>query len=261
MMLRRVSVLTGYNIEATDGEIGSVQDFYFDDETWTIRYLVADTGWWLPGRSVLISPEALDRPAWDSRRLPVTLTKAQVEHSPGVETDKPVSRQKERELRTYYRWPLYWTAQGAFMPAAAGTQAEAVAALQAGAQAEKGNPQSIAEAAGDPHLRSVNEVIGYDIQAREGEIGHVEDFIVDDETWIIRYTVVDSGNWLPSKNVLIAPQWIQAVDWAGHQLRVGLTRETIADCPEYTPAVPISPEYELRLLAYYGKAAAGSTRP
>ena len=259
-MLRGVKDLTGYVIKATDDEIGMVQDFYFDDEIWTIRYLVVDTGWWLPGRSVLIAPEALDRPDWDSRRFSVRLTRREVEQSPGVETDKPVSRQKESELRTYYPWPLYWTGQTGFMPAAAGTQVEAVAALQAGALAEDGQRPSPAETTDDPHLRSANEVIGYDIQAREGEIGHVEDFIVDDDTWVIRYMVVDSGNWLPGKNVLIAPQWIHAVNWAERTVRVDLARQTIADAPEYNPAVPISPEYELQLLSYYAKAA-GSKRP
>lgn len=260
-MLRRVKDLTGYSIEATDDEIGTVQDFYFDDEAWTIRYLVVDTGEWLPGRSVLIAPEALDRPGWDSRRFPVRLTKREVEQSPGVETDKPVARQKESELRAYYRWPLYWTGQAGFMPPAAGTQAEAVAALQAGAQAGIGQRPSTAETTDDPHLRSANEVIGYDIRARDDEFGRVEDFIVDDDTWIIRYLVVDCGNWLSSKNVLIAPPWIHAVNWAERTVRVGLTRQTIADGPEYTPELPISPEYERQLLSYYGNAADRPTRP
>jgi hypothetical protein len=209
---------------------------------------------------VLIAPEALDRPGWESRRFPVRLTRREVEQSPGVETDKPVSRQKESELRAYYRWPLYWTGQTGFMPAAAGTQAEAVAALQGGAEAGKGQGASTAETTDDPHLRSANEVIGYDIRARDDEFGHVQDFIVDDDTWVIRYLVVDCGNWVSSKNVLIAPQWIHAVNWAEHTVRVGLMRQTIADGPAYTPEVPISAEYELQLLSYYGKGA-GSKRP
>ena len=146
------------------------------------------------------------------------------------------------------------------MPAAAGTQAEAVAALQAGAQAGKGQRPLAAETIDDPHLRSADEVIGYDILAHDDEFGHVEDFIVDDDTWIIRYIVVDCGNWLSSKNVLIAPPWIHAVNWAERTVRVGLTRQSIADGPEYTSEVPISPEYEMQLLSYYGKAAASSIR-
>lgn len=259
-MLRRVMDLTGYRIEATDDEIGTVQDFYFGDEAWTIRYLVADTGGWLPGRSVLIAPEALDRPGWESRRFPVRLTRREVEQSPDVETDKPVSRQKESELRAYYRWPLYWTGRAGFMPPAAGTQAEAVAALQGGAQAGKEKGPSTAATTDDPHLRSANEVIGYDIRALDDKFGHVEDFIVDDDTWVIRYLVVDCGNWLSSKHVLIAPQWIHAVNWPERTVRVGLMRQTIADGPEYTPDVPISQEYELRLLRYYKKAATEATR-
>ena len=259
-MLRRVTDLTGYRIEATDDEIGTVQDFYFGDEAWTIRYLVVDTGRWLPGRSVLLAPEALDRPDWESRRFPVRLTRRQVEQSPGVETDQPVSRQKESELRAYYRWPLYWTGQAGFMPAAAGTQTEAVAALQAGAQLAKGKAPSTAETTDDPHLRSANEVIGYDIRALDDEFGHVEDFILDDDTWVIRYLVVDCGNWLSRKNVLIAPQWIHAINWPERTVRVGLMKQTIADGPEYTPEVPIHPEYELRLLRHYKKAATGTTR-
>jgi hypothetical protein len=111
-MLRNVKEMRGYSIQATDGEIGKVHAFYFDDQTWVIRYMVADTGGWLLDRKVFISPAALHRPNWGEEVLPVSLTRKQVKHSPSIDTDKPVSRQHEREILEYYKWPIYWGHMG-----------------------------------------------------------------------------------------------------------------------------------------------------
>lgn len=109
-MLRSVNDLEGYAIEASDGKVGKVIEFYFDDEKWTVRYLVADTGGWLTGRKVLISPSALGDIDWDSRQLHVDMPKKRVENSPDIDTDKPVSRQHERAYYDYYSYPYYWAA-------------------------------------------------------------------------------------------------------------------------------------------------------
>jgi hypothetical protein len=236
-MLRSIESLVGYTLRARDGEIGQVHDFYFDDQTWIVRYLVADTGNWLVGRRVLISPFALRQPDWAGQAFPVNLTKEQVKASPPIDTDKPVSRQMEEELHLHYGWPPYWGA------------AEGLVAAQMMAQAT----EQAAGREGDPHLRSVREVSGYRIQARDGEIGHVEDFIAKDETWTIRYMVVDTRNWLPGKKVLVAPTWIDEVDWARESVHVGLLRETIQNSPEYDPSLPVNREYEVRLYDYYGR--------
>lgn len=225
-MLRSVNELQGYILLATDGEIGKVDDFYFDDKEWTIRYLVVDTGDWLSGRCVLIAPYALGQPNLKAKKLPLALTREQVQKSPEVDSDKPVSRQKEIELHNYYQWPIYWTDLGPpVSPATARGYPEALAILKAA----EGNDEE------DPHLRSTREVIGYHIQARDGEIGHVEDFILSDESWDIQYMVVDTRNWLPGRKVLVALQWIKQMSWAEQKVHLDLLRETVKNSPEYDP--------------------------
>ena len=177
-MLRNVTRLRGFEIRAKDGEVGTLDQFYFDDETWAIRYLIVNTGIWLSGRLVLVSPIALRQANWESRRLDVALTKKQVEDSPGIDTHKPVSRQHEAVYMGYYGYPYYWGGPNlwglASYPAGLSVQREAVTEAEA-AQARAGKETT------DSHLRSTNEVTGYHIDAADGEIGHVEDFIVDDE--------------------------------------------------------------------------------
>ena len=248
--LKSVVQLQGGTIRATDGEIGKVDQFYFDDETWAIRYLVVNTGGWLPGRLVLVSPIALRQAEWQSERLDVALTKKQIEDSPRIDTHKPVSRQHEAVYMGYFGYPYYWL--GPFLwglasyPAGLAVQREAVTEAKA-SQARAGKESA------DSHLRSTNEVTGYHIEAPDGEIGHVADFIVDDETWAIRYLEVDTRNWWPGKKVLVSPQWVDNVSWPDSKVYVGLSRETIKNGPEYIESMPISREYENRLYGYYGR--------
>jgi len=238
-MLRSVKELDGYMVRATDGDIGQVRDFYFDDQLWTIRYVVVDTGAWLPGRQVLISPLAFNPPEWGNHLIRVALTRSQVKASPPVEKDRPVSRQREEELRSHYEWPPYWGL---------------------GTTNEKGTRRAmeIARDAAEPleeevHLRSVEEVTGYHVQAIDGDIGHVEDFVVDDETWIIRYVVADTRDLVPGKRVLVAPSWVGGVNWAEREVQIDLHRETIRNSPEFDPSAPVNRQYEARLYDYYGR--------
>jgi hypothetical protein len=215
--------LRGYTIRAVDGEIGKVYSFLFDDLEWTIRYLVVDTCDWLPGRKVLLSPMAIDQVDAESESLAVGLTEAQVENSPPLDADAPVSRQIETDLHEHYGWVPYWRTG---VPAVGSGPVAAAAVLAAeGADARE-------EPAADPHLRSTREVVGYHIEARDGEIGHVDDFLAEEERWIIRHLVVDTGNWLPGKRVLVSPAWIEMVNWAERIVSVDLKRETIEKSPE-----------------------------
>jgi uncharacterized protein YrrD len=243
-MLRNAKELRGYTIRATDGDIGKVHEFYFDDLAWIVRYLVVDTGTWLPGRRVLLSPGCLGQPDWETRSLPVELTTEQVEHSPEISTEEPVSRQMEMDLHTYYGWTPYW--RGGLPPLGLG--AAAAAQVIAGQAEEKGEQEEKDE---DPHLRSTREVIGYHIQARDGEIGHIDDFIIDVETWHLRYLVIDTRNWLPGKKVLVSPAWAEEVDWATRMVSIDLKRETIKDSPEFDASMPVEREYEDRLHDHY----------
>lgn len=243
-MLRKTNDVLGFTLAARDGELGRVKDFYFDDESWTVRYLVADTGKWLALRRVLISPFAVRGFHETDKSVAVDLTKDQVKHSPSIEADAPVSRQYELSYYQYYGWPYYWEGPGLWGPSARPLY-QFEPAL--GAEPGPGTPVQ----RGDPHLRSTSEVAGYYLQAEDGDLGHVEDFVIDDGDWAIQYLVVDTRNWWPGKKVLVPPSWAAAVDWERSQVRVKLDRATIKNAPEYDTARPISREYEARLFDYY----------
>ena len=239
-MLIKAKSLKGSILDSLDGEIGKVIEFYFDDNHWTVRYMVADTGNWLTGRQVLISPYALAGPMIADQNIPVDLTKKQIEDSPSLNTDKPVSRQFEMEYSEYYGWPMYWG--GPYMWGAYPNLVH---------DRNQWNAPSEKEKAWDPHLRSTDAVRGHHVQASDGEIGHVEDFIIDSDNWAIRYLIVDTHNWWPGKKVLIAPQRIDRVSWDEAKVFVNTAREVIRQAPEFDGNLPITHEYETRLHQYY----------
>ena len=243
-MLRQSKALKGLKLSARDGELGKINEFYFDDKNWTVRYLVADTGKWLPGRRVLISPHTLARPQLDAGNIPVHLAKKEIEESPSIETDAPVSRQFERKYYAYYSLPPYWSGPHLWGPSYYPYLADP-RMIQP--------PSSIAaiDNEGDPHLRSTAEVSTYHLQARDGEIGHVEDFIIDDESWSIRYVVVDTRNWWPGKKVLVSPEWIEEVRWSEAKVFLHLSRGAIKDAPEYAEGMRLTREYETQLHHHY----------
>ena len=241
-MLNKVKTLKGYKLESLDGEIGKVKEFYFDDQHWTIRYLVADTGNWLTGRQVLISPYALTAVNREEQYVAVKLTKQQIEDSPSLNSDKPVSRQFEEAYYGYYGMPMYWG--GPYMW---GPYPDIVR------DREKWKDATQSEKAWDSHLRSTHDVSGHHIQAADGDIGHVEDFIIDDETWAIRYLVIDTRNWRAGKKVLVSPQWIERVSWSESTVFVNLPRETIQQSPEYTDESLLTRDYETELHRHYNR--------
>ena len=256
-MLRSMNALNGFTIGARDGDIGRIEAFYFDDLSFTIRHLVVDTGGWLSGRKVLISPRALGPIDWNGRRVTADLNKTQVEQSPDIDTDKPVSRQQEIEYYRHYGYPTYWS--GPYLwggyPYPVMTPAPAAGVLEDERRWEWG-----ARETGDPHLQSSAAVIGYNIAATDGDIGHVEDFLVDDLSWAIRYMVVDTSNWWFGKHVLVSVEWIGDVDWSSSSLHVDLTREQIKAGPEYDASRPVERDYESRLHDYYGRPGYWSPR-
>ena len=242
IMLIKAKTLQGFKLQSRDGEIGKVRDFYFDDTYWTIRYLIADTGNWLMGRQVLISPYSLGSVSKAEQHLAVDLTRKQIEESPDLSSDKPVSKQFEASYYGYYGWPVYWG--GPYMwgsyPAIPRDRNEWL----------KGT--GILEA-WDPSLRSTDAVTGYHIQATDGEIGHVEDFIIDDETWAIRYLVIDTRNWWPGKKVLVSPEWIQQVSWSDSKVFFNISREHIQQAPEYTDNSLLTRDYEAEFYRHYNR--------
>jgi sporulation protein YlmC with PRC-barrel domain len=247
-VLRKATQLAGCTIHATDGDIGSVNTIYFDDGHWTVRYFVVDTGKWLPGRKVLISPIAIRQLNWDGWTLDVILTREQVRNSPDIDTDLPVSRQHELDYYRYYGYPHYWggaaLASGAYVaPGARTDEARGMAEIRALEQEGKSH---------DPHLRDVRAVNGYHIRAADGDIGHVEDFLLDDQTWRIRYLVIDTSNWLGGRRVLVAPAWVAAVSWAESKVHLLISRRAVKESPEYDATATVSRDYERALYSHYG---------
>src|SRR5271165_291367 len=244
-MLKSVSSMKGLTIKATDGEIGKVNQFLFDDENWAVRYLVVDTGHWLDQRLVLISPIFIGQADWASEWLEVRLTKEQVANSPDIDTHQPVSRQHEAEYLNYFGYPYYWVDSGMW---GGGLYPSMVAPIPAYVPPP---PQPEKEAA-DSHLWGTDDVTGYHVEATDGELGHLVDFIIDLETWAIVYVEIGTRNWLPGKKVLLSPQWIKTVKWLDAKVYAALTRESIKNAPEYAESKDITREYETALHDHYG---------
>ena len=245
-MLRSLKDLDHYAVSASDGDIGHVADFLLDDERWTVRYLVVETGGFLDRREVLISPISFRDVEWAARRFHLGLTVEKVKHSPSIDTDEPVSRQHEHAYSRYYGYPMYWGyadvwGMGMYPGLLAG-------------QAWNDLPlDSSGQAGGDVHLRSAKEVRGYHIQGSDDAIGHVDDFIVDDETWGVRYLVIDTSNWWLGKKVLVSPDWIDTVSWEDRKVHVAMSRHAVKNSPEWNGSGGTTRDYEEHLYDYYGR--------
>jgi len=250
-MKRSIKSLIGYSLKEIDGKIGNVDEFYFDDISWTIRYLVVKTGSWLSGRKVLISPEALLKPDWENEDFPVNLTKAQIESSPDIDTDKPVSRQHEEELSSYYTWDAYWGEE----PHGAGIFGSMPSELYESEIEEPENMDDTEESEGnnDQHLQSTDAVTGYTIHATDGEIGKVVDYILDDNNWKIGYLVIDTGSWLNSKKRLLSTGWITNVKWDTEVVIVNVSTDEVKNSPDYDSSHPVNEVDEKTLYDYYGR--------
>jgi hypothetical protein len=246
-MLRRFSDLKNYSLAARDGEIGRVKELYFDDHSWTTRYVVVDTGGWLKGRKVLISPRALGEIDTTNQSIAVHLNRAQVEDSPSIDTDKPVSRKYEEEWHRHYDYPAYW-----LIPEAIAFGPSVMAPALAPQMVHRALSTTIEHDDGDPKLRSSKEVTGYAIHATDGDIGHLDDYLIDEEGWAIRYVVV-SLSWWHGYDLLLSPEWIERISWEKQQIFVPLTRDKIRNAPAWDGTLPISREFESELFDHYGR--------
>jgi hypothetical protein len=225
-MLQSIKQLYGDKLGASDGEIGQVKDFYFDDQNWAVRYVVADTGSWLPGRQVLISPHVFPE-GFRGKILRVNLTRKQIENSPPIESHKPVSRQYEEEYYRYYGWPYYWQGDGLW-----GMSGFPILELPA-----KPLPSEPASASGpqperaDAHLRSTQAVGGYHLQASDGTIGHVCDYMMDAPSWAIRQLVIKTGHRFSGNEVVIPVSKVDRISWDESKVFVNLTKAAILQAP------------------------------
>lgn len=249
-MLRSLKDIEGYQVSASDGELGKVSDFLLDDERWVIRYLVVQTTdhFFQDGSQVLISPIFFRQAEWSTHRFHLALTSEKVKNSPSIDMHKPVSRQHEQDYYRYYGYPNYWEYTGFWGMST--YPRGLVPGMWREGMAERSQKPSA-----DGHLRSDKEIRGYHIQGTDEAIGHVQDCIVDDETWRIRFLVVDTSNWWMGKSVLIAPHWARNISWEQRKVFVDLSRQKIRDSPGWNPETAVNREYETRLYDYYGRPA------
>jgi uncharacterized protein YrrD len=244
-MLHSAKDMKGLQIAATDGTLGGIDDVYFDDQHWTIRYLVVKTGGWLATRKVLISPMAVTGIDWEEEQVHVNLSRQQVKDSPHIDADKPVSRQHEAEFTQYYGYTHYW--MGPYL-----WGAHPYPGYMDNVFTDEGNSpiqQRIEQEkrTADPHLRSSREVSGYHIEVTDGPLGHVEDFLFDDQSWTIMLLVAETREHWPGKHVVVATQRISDVDWDERKVKMQITREELEQGPDYDlmSAIPDGAAQEL----------------
>lgn len=244
-MLQNITPIYNKVLQAIDGEIGRCREFLFDDRFWTVRYMVADTRKWLPGRKVLISPMALKRNGLHADLLPVKLSRAQIKASPGLEEDLPVSRQYEIACAQYYGWAHYWHGPLAWGPVDNFNSLPGQEALQAGSGDDTDSDST--------HLRSAKEVAGYYVEAGKDSVGRITDLILDDGSWTIRYLVIQTGGWFSDRKILISPMWARFIDWSSNKVGVDLSPSQMRSLPEYDPTVPITRELEDLIFSGWSK--------
>lgn len=235
---RKIGHLQNYLFQTEEGEIGRLKELYFDDKSWNVRYLVVQTGRWLFGRDILLIPSVIETIDDQHNTVQVNLTRKQIENAPKPDDKKPVSQHYLQEYYRYYNWQPYWADDPLMQP---------IPPIPPEPQPD--HPQTPEH----PHLRSSKEVTGYQLETENGTIGQVDDFIIDDQDWVLRYFEVDTRRWRPGGHVLISPAWISEIDWFRQLVLVSLPPELIESAPAYDSSRVISRDYQLSLYKHYGK--------
>lgn len=250
-MLCKASILKGYTIAASDGLIGTVKDLLFDDSNWQVRWLVVDTGTWLASRKVLLTPKFLEELDPKRREFRYALTMRQVKDSPDINMDLPVSMQTEADIYRYYGWSPHRNdglLTDSYGEGAADWQVDPALGSIWSEKLIAGDQKN----SEDPHLRSIDTVTGYYIGASDGEIGHIDDFILEDDDWRIHFIVVDTKNWWFGKKVLISPQSVKNIDWANKLVHLDVDRQKVKNSPVYDASTLVDAAYDDAFLTYYG---------
>jgi hypothetical protein len=241
-------------VKASDGDVGKVDQLYFDDQSWAVRYIVIAIGRLFGERKVLFSPGGAKR--IDSEGLHVDATVSQIHDSPGIDAEKPVSRVMERELHDFYGWPYYWNFPVNYdsmgIPIYRGYNEFKGPMARIEEQLEEKWTEA-KKRAEQSHLRSSGEIIGYDLSAQNDIVGITEELLVDADQWVIRYMIVDFGSIVPGRKVLIASPWIREISWETKRLFTDIAAESVRHGPPFDPAKPIDKDLETRLFDYYGK--------
>lgn len=236
MFLHSVRGLENFTIRAIDGDVGALDEVYFDNEKWAIRYLVIDTGGWISKHDVLVSPIAIDYTDWATRTIQTDLTRQQIRDSPSVDAAHPVSRQHEIEFHQHYGYPYYWSGPYLWGDNVFPGVVEEKPIDDPDVQRAIERKQKLEST--DPHLCSSKDVIGYAIRTSDDKVGHVDDLLFDDEDWSIQTMIVGPRNWWPAKHVLISPQRVDHIRWDEQCVVLGMTRAELESSPEYDSRNP-----------------------
>lgn len=250
-MIRKLRDLIGFRVVASDIDVGTVRDFYFDDLEWTLRYIVVDLDEAFGNRPVLLAPLGLKQPDMDLHSIPVHLSSDKIMNSPSIDARKPVSRQEEEQLYQYYQWPVYWNPVGGFGLGVGDLSSIPMMEMEADLREQSEESRIAQEQGENPHLRSIEEVTGYHIMASENSIGEVQNFLIEDNTWRIIYLLVDINGILPGGKVTLSPEWVDRVSWSQSLIYVDLDVETIRTAPEYDPDQMMDRDYEAQLYEHF----------
>lgn len=250
-MLVKATETTGYAVQASDGTLGTVVDLLFDDASWTVRWLVVETGTWWADHRVLIPASALGHPDSLARTFPVKLTMAQVKSSPDVDTHRPVSRQFESSAYDHYGFDPYW---GTDLYLSGFVYWDGMMVMEPSLERERQEDEIVQmmRQSENANLRSVAEIRGYHIHATDGEIGHLADVLIEDTDWTLRYLIVNTSNWWQGKEVLISPRSTQSIRWTENLIYVGVDRNRIRTGPQYDASRRIDAAFDADMVRHYG---------
>ena len=242
--------ILGYNIETYDQVTGEIKDFLFDDEYWIIRYVDAGLGINLPDRRVLVPQTFLKETDWDTQNFKVTLSREGLATCPALDKFQPISRLYEEELNKHYRIANYW-ARNYNSP---NNEVDKMTHFNLPDQKFNAAPKLIKENQMDTNLRSFNEILGYDILTPDGNLGCVEDLLIDSDNWEIISIILDTSKNQPwSKKVIIASTWIEEISYMDRQIKISLAIKEVENAPEYDPLAPVNEVLEKRFYNYLGK--------
>lgn len=254
-MLQYLKKYKGLRVMLANGEdVGKVKDLYFEDDQWVVRYLVVDTGAWLAERLILISPYSVKFVNLEENFVSVKLTRDQIERSPTADTQKPISRRFEEHYANYFGWPFYWGSAefwpGGIYPTHLANRNDNLHGEDV-SRLDYAEDSAWRERVEESHLRSYTELKNYEIHARDGEIGMVEDLVIEDDTWALRYVQVDTKRFWASHGILLSTQWIDKISWLDQQCYTRLTVATIQKAPHFDPSRALDRAYEKSLHDFY----------
>ncbi|MCE5328364.1 MAG: PRC-barrel domain-containing protein [Planctomycetaceae bacterium] len=242
LTLASMRTLASARIHAADKPIGKVEDFYFEQRNWIVRYLVLDTHVWLPGRRVLVAPAAVEDIDWSQGEVHLALSREQVRNSPSVDDKVTISREHETMLAKYFGWLPYWESRP--LPESLSRSVAAEARPEDRIELERHRkPEST--------LTAYRETLQYNLAAIDGEFGSVEDFLIDPQTWEMRYVTADVGTLFHKRLVMLSTDWLADISWARRQVRSKMTQDRIRSSPP-VPEV-IDRAYEIALHEHFAR--------